>query len=134
MSKQFVWPIRVYYEDTDAGGVVYHSQYLNFLERARTEWLRSLGFDQSVMAKTHQLIFVVRKLSIQYRKPAVFDDAIEIVSSVTAMSRCTITFNQKIMRNNEMLTETEVEIASIDHHHFRPVAIPEIIKSAMNGV
>ena len=81
----FHWPVRVYYEDTDAGGVVYHSQYLNFMERARTEWLRSIGFEQTVLRASFNILFVVHSMQIQFKKAARFDELIDIETQLTKL-------------------------------------------------
>jgi len=114
----FSWPIRVYYEDTDAGGVVYHASYLGFMERARTEWLRSLGLEQDELMKTHHLIFAVRSLTIDYLKPALFNDQLYVESSILKLGKASIVFKQQIKRTNqdivELLIDSEVKIASIN--------------------
>src|SRR5262245_6512566 len=78
VTPQFVWPVRVYYEDTDSGGVVYYANYLRYFERARTEWLRAVGFEQPELAKVHQVVFVVRSIAVEYLLPARFNDALAI--------------------------------------------------------
>lgn len=131
MTSIFTLPIRVYYEDTDAGGVVYHSQYLNFMERARTEALRSLGFAQSVLRDKMGVLFVVRGLEIKYQKPAVFDDELSIVTELIGMRRCQLTFRQIIQRVGEQLTEATVDVVCVDAHKFKPTSIPSEIQSSM---
>ena len=131
MTSIFTLPIRVYYEDTDAGGVVYHSQYLNFMERARTEALRSLGFAQWVLRDKMGVLFVVRGLEIQYQKPAVFDDELSIVTELIGMRRCQLTFRQIIQRGGEQLTEATVDVVCVDAHKFKPTSIPSEIQSSM---
>ncbi|MCU6226818.1 tol-pal system-associated acyl-CoA thioesterase, partial [Morganella morganii] len=104
----FSWPIRVYYEDTDAGGVVYHGQYLAFLERARTEMLRERGFHQQRLLE-EQLGFVVRKLTIDYHHPARLDDLLEVRSEITDIRRASLTFTQTLMhKNGTLLCRAEV--------------------------
>ena len=130
-AGEFIWPVRVYYEDTDGGGVVYHANYLKFMERARTEWLRSLGFEQAEL-KTHLgILFVVRKLEIQYKKPACFDDAIHVVSTVANIQRCLFTFEQTIKRDDEILTKALVEVVCVDAELFKPASIPESIRNVI---
>lgn len=131
MTSIFTLPIRVYYEDTDAGGVVYHSQYLNFMERARTEALRSLGFAQSELRDKMGVLFVVRALEIQYQKPAVFDDELSIVTELIGMRRCQLTFLQTILRSDEQLTEATVDVVCVDVHKFKPTSIPSDIRNSM---
>jgi len=123
----FDWPVRVYYEDTDSGGVVYHAQYLNFMERARTEWLRSLGFEQDDLITEHQCIFAVHTMEIQFRRPAKFNDALLVQSKIGKVAGARMEFEQKIIRNNELLCEASVKIACLESNRFRPKPIPEIL-------
>ena len=96
----FVWPIRVYYEDTDSGGIVYHANYLKYMERARTEWLRARGFDQGRLKQELGVIFVVRSLQIEYEKPAQIDDKLQVVTQVAAQRRASLLFHQLIQRED----------------------------------
>lgn len=127
MNNSFTWPVRVYYEDTDGGGVVYHANYLRFMERARTEWLRSLGFVQSELRDEMGVLFVVREARIKYLRPAVFDDALQVVSRLGHVGRSRMQFEQIICRNDETLTEGHVEVVCVDAEKFRPVALPTAI-------
>lgn len=127
----FDWPIRVYYEDTDAGGVVYHSQYLNFCERARTEWLRSLQFEQTWLKNTLDVIFVVRDLSIDYKKPARFDDQLIVSSQVSKLGHASLIFTQNIYCHSELIVSLNVKVASVSASTFNPVAIPIIVKEKL---
>lgn len=130
MSKnEFLWPVRVYYEDTDAGGVVYYANYLKFMERARTEMLRSLGVEQDEVLDKLGLLFVVHSMSVQYKKPARFNDELEVASVVSKFGRASLDFSQKIIRKNDMtsLCEAEIKIASLNAETFSPVSIPENI-------
>lgn len=121
---EFEWPVRVYYEDTDSGGVVYHSNYLNFMERARTEWLRSLGFEQDELITNHQCIFAVHSMQLNFRRPAKFNDALTVRSKVIKVSGASFEFEQKIYRENELLCEGVVKIACLNVNRFRPMSIP----------
>ncbi len=121
----FEWPVRVYYEDTDSGGVVYHSQYLNFMERARTEWLRSLGFEQDELITQHQCVFAVHSMQIQFHRPAKFNDLLHVQSEITKAAGARIEFEQKIIRSNELLCEASVKIACLESNRFRPKSIPK---------
>ena len=124
-----VWPIRIYYEDTDAGGVVYHAQYLNFFERARTEWLRALGFEQDVLIADYQLIFAVRRLNIEYRLPARFNERLEVISTMKRMASASMVFMQTLQRlDGSVLTEAEVHVACIDSEKLKPRRLPDEIK------
>lgn len=127
LSMQFEWPVQVYWEDTDAGGVVYHSQYLNFMERARTEWLRHLGFIQTEMRETLGVLFVVRHIDMHYKKPAKFDDALIVRTCLINQGRSFITFEQSILRGEEMLTSATVKVVCIDAEKFKPVSIPKLM-------
>lgn len=128
---QFDWPVRVYYEDTDGGGVVYHANYLKFMERARTEWLRSLGFEQTVLKSRMRIMFVVRGLALQYLRPAQFDDALMVSTRLTRTGRSLLQFEQTIRRDDTLLTRATVEVACIDAEKFKPVPIPIPIRNAM---
>jgi len=123
----FEWPIRVYYEDTDSGGVVYHSNYLNFMERARTEWLRSLGFEQDELITNHQCIFAVHSMQIGFKRPAKFNDSLLVRSHLVKAVGARMEFEQKIFRDNELLCEAAVKIACLDANRFRPKSLPSFI-------
>ena len=125
------WLIRIYYEDTDSGGVVYHSNYLKYMERARTEWLRSLGIDQVELKKIFSVMFVVKELAIKYLKPAKFDDEIIVQTKVTDNKNCSLNLTQKIIRNREVLTDSVVEIVCINANLFKPTRIPHDVKKVM---
>lgn len=127
----FSWPIRVYYEDTDSGGVVYHSNYLNFMERARTEWLRALGFEQTALKTELAIIFVVHSMSLRFKSPALFNDLLEIKSQRIKLGHGSMEFLQTILRDNQVLLEATVKLACVDAGSFKPVAIPTIIKQTM---
>lgn len=133
----FVWPIRVYYEDTDSGGIVYHANYLKYMERARTEWLRALGFDQSRLKQELGLIFVVRSLQIEYEKPAQIDDKLEVVTQVAAQRRASLLFHQLIQRigtETAVLIRSEVKVACLDSQTLKPRAIPDQIRMELTDV
>lgn len=127
----FSWPIRVYYEDTDSGGVVYHANYLNFMERARTEWLRALGFEQTMLKSELGIIFVVHSMTITFKSPALFNDMLEIKSQRVKLGFGSMEFLQTIMRDSQILLEATVKLACVDAESFKPIAIPEVIKQTM---
>jgi len=129
----FDWPIRVYYEDTDSGGVVYHSNYLNFMERARTEWLRALGFEQTHMKVDLNVIFVVHSMNIQFKRPALFNDMLNVQSKVAKVGHGSIEFLQTILRDQQVLIEARVKVACVQASVFKPVAIPAIIKDSIQN-
>ena len=128
---QFAWPIRVYYEDTDGGGVVHHANYLKFMERARTEWLRSLGFEQTELRTKSGVLYVVRRLKLQYRLPARFNDSLSVITQLVKMGHSLLEFQQTIQRNDEILTEATVEVVCVDPDQFKPLGIPVPIRNAM---
>ncbi len=123
---------RIYYEDTDAGGVVYYANYLKFFERARTDFLRELGINQSQLLQEQSVCFVVRKCEIEYISPAKLDDMILVDVEIVNVSATTITMNQKIHRDNKMLSSLKVEIVCVDSKSFKPRRISEEIKNKIN--
>ena len=128
---QFDWSVQVYYEDTDAGGVVYHSQYLNFMERARTEFLRNIGFVQTVLKDEMGILFVVRDIQIRFRKPAKFDDALKVQTKLLKAGRSLLEFEQNIYRGDEHLIAAKVEVVCIGAESFKPVSIPQNMMSKL---
>ncbi|MEP7246377.1 MAG: tol-pal system-associated acyl-CoA thioesterase [Gammaproteobacteria bacterium] len=132
-SAIFSWPARVYWEDTDGGGVVYYANYLKYLERARTEWLRSLGFVQTQLAKDPGVIFVVASLSIDYRRPARLDDALDVYCEFQPDGAACMRFKQKILRGEETIVEASVRVACLDAQSFRPKRIPASLTHALTG-
>lgn len=135
VKTSFNWPIRVYYEDTDGGGVVYHANYIKFMERARTEWLRALGFEQTELKTASGVLFVVRRLKMQYRRPAVFNDELEVVTRLLKIGRSLLEFEQIILRKDgqraEHLTEAVVEVVCVEASQFKPVSIPDSIRNVI---
>ena len=124
----FNWPVRVYYEDTDAGGVVYHSNYLNFMERARTEWLRNLGFEQTYLRDELSAIFVVQSVQIDYKKPAKFNDLLTVSSSIAKIGRSSFEVAQAIQLNEDLLTQALIRLVCVNPSTFKPIAIPSVLK------
>ncbi|WP_202718837.1 tol-pal system-associated acyl-CoA thioesterase [Thiothrix subterranea] len=134
--NEFIFPVRVYYEDTDAGGVVYHANYLRFMERARTEWLRTLGFEQDTLAQELNAVFVVAGLEIAYRKPARFNDALLVNAKIDTIGRASLLFKQEIWRegrNNsrELLTTASVKVVCVNTGTFRSMTIPTAIRELL---
>ena len=125
--------IRVYYEDTDAGGVVYYANYLKYFERARTEWLRRLGVDQSLLAETEGRLFVVKNVEIQYRRPAKLDDELTILTEVSRMKRASIQFEQRAECRGELLCEASVTVCCVDADSFRPVEIGPTVTTLLKS-
>jgi acyl-CoA thioester hydrolase len=127
----FSWPARVYWEDTDGGGVVYYANYLKFLERARTEWLRSLGFVQTELVKDPGIVFVVASLTIDYKRPARLDDALIVTCDYEPDGAACLRFVQRILRNDEVLVEASVRVACLDAASFRPKRLPAALVEVM---
>lgn len=125
--------IRVYYENTDAGRVVYHAQYLNFFERARTEFLRQLDFSQQSLLQQN-LAFVVKRLEIDYKQPARLDDLLMVETEVSEIKKASIIFTQQLWRGETCLSSAKVVVASVDLAKMKPVAIPEAIYRALQAV
>ncbi len=124
MSAIFSIPVRVYYEDTDAGGIVYHSNYLNFMERARTEWLRDLGFEQDQLVRADGVLFAVSAVNVSFHKPARFNERLEVTVELGRRGAASLTLRQEVRRAAEVLASGEVRIACIDAQRFVPVAMP----------
>ena len=127
---EFFWPVRVYIEDTDAGAIVYHGNYLNYMERARTESLRALGFDKTYITGS-DILLVVHSLAIDYKMPAVLDDELRVEAHVLQLKRTSITFRQNIWRGTELLTEANVKIACINKKEMRPMVMPDDLYQAL---
>lgn len=129
----FDFPLRVYFEDTDAGGVVYHAQYVKFLERARTEWLRYLGYTNSELERKYRMLFIVSELAIEFLKPARLDDALNISVGIENLGRVRITFHQEIRRGEEVLLRARVSVATVSAEGFKPVEIPADVRKKMEA-
>lgn len=145
----FSWPARVYWEDTDGGGIVYYANYLRFLERARTEWLRSLGYSQQALARDPGIVFAVVSLSVEYRKPARLDDELVITCEPNPEGAVTLRFSQRIYRTESdaasrdageegrraLLVEADVRVACVDAATLRPKRLPEFLVAgaSLNG-
>jgi acyl-CoA thioester hydrolase len=122
----FVWPVRVYYEDTDAGGLVYHANYLRFFERARTEWLRALGFEQDQLREQQDLLFVARQAEIRFLRPAYFNDALLVTARIAARGGASLDFAQEIRRpaDDALCCSARFNIAAVSDSRRRPMRIP----------
>jgi acyl-CoA thioester hydrolase len=129
--NEFSWRTRVYWEDTDGGGVVYYANYLKFMERARTEWLRSLGHSQAEIAETHGFVFAVAEVKVNYRKPARLDDELIVTCVPVPEGRASIRFRQTVTRADAtLLAEGEVRVACVDSKTFRPRPLPDFVRPA----
>jgi len=124
--KEFVWPIRVYYEDSDATGVVYYANYLRFMERARTEWLRSLGFEQDRLREKPGVLFVVRRAEVDYLQPARFNQLLEVSVRIAALRKASLVFEQEVRLagGGALLARGRIKVACVDAERLRPAAIP----------
>ena len=128
--KVFALPVRVYFQDTDAGGVVYHGSYVNFMERARTEWLRDVcGYSNGALMKEFGAVFVVRSMKVDYLKPALLDDMLAVTAQVQDIGRSRVTLVQTVCRDAEVLTEAEVHLVCVSLANFKPVSVPEVLRS-----
>lgn len=130
----FSWPTRVYWEDTDAGGVVYHAQYLAFLERARTEWLRARGKGQELLRREHDLVFAVRAMQVDFRQPARLDDALEVSVALVECRRASLVIAQAIRRDGALLLDAQVRVAALGAGDFRPRALPEALYEELKSL
>jgi len=124
VRNRFALPVRVYYEDTDAAGVVYYANYLRYLERARSEWLRALGFEQTALATERGIAFAVRSLDIDFLKPARLDDMLDIACAIDSLGRAQLVFDQRVERKGEALVTATVRVACIDAVRMKAAAIP----------
>lgn len=129
----YAFPVRVYFENTDAGGVVYHAEYLKFLERARTEWLRHLGHDHQGLARQHKIVFVVASLSLDFLKPAKLDDSLSVTVQLETLSKVRAEFAQEVRREAEVLARARLTIVCVGTDTFRPIEIPEPLKRKMQA-
>jgi len=127
----FEWPIRVYYEDTDAGGIVFYANYLKFFERARTEWLRACGVDQHRLAAEAGALFVVRRTALDYRSPARLDEVLTVVSRVERLGRASVDFAQAAWRGDTLLATGGIRVACVEAAAMRPIPIPERVHAAL---
>lgn len=123
--NMFLWPVRIYYEDTDSGGVVYYANYLKFMERARTEWLRAAGFEQDELIKENNVIFAVRSVQIDYLLPAKFNEELLVTTSVIKKGKASISVEQNVKRDETVLCTAVIKIASLNANDFKPAAMPQ---------
>jgi acyl-CoA thioester hydrolase len=134
MPSPFTWPIRVYYEDTDAGGIVYYANYLKFFERARTEWLRALGVQQQRLLDEEGVAFVVRKASVDYIAAARLDDELQVTLRIEKLGRASIQFVQEAWRGDVLLATADVKVGCIDAATMRPRSLPDSVTAKMRAV
>ncbi len=126
MPAEFNWPIRVYYEDTDAAGIVFYANYLRYMERARTEWLRSIGYEHALLKNRHGILFAVKNVGIEYIKPAHLDELLTVSSILTKTRGASLVFLQTIKNNkDELLTRATVKVACLNASTLKASAMPE---------
>ncbi len=132
MAKKFNFKVKVYYEDTDAGGVVYYANYLKFLERARSEAIYSLGFTNSDLLERDGILLIVKSCNIQYKSPAKFEDKLDIVSEVTSFTKTSFILNQEILRDNKLISEADIHIVAVDKNG-KPSKLPVELKKKLEN-
>jgi acyl-CoA thioester hydrolase len=131
MKNVFIWPVRVYYEDTDAGGVVFNANYLKFFERARTEWLRQIDVDATRMREQFQCMFVVKAINVEYHAPARLDDELQVTSLVQKTGRASIVFAQEARISDKLLASATVTICCVSIDEWKPIKVPDSILKSM---
>jgi acyl-CoA thioester hydrolase len=130
-GRTYAWPVRVYYHHTDAGGVVYHATYLDFMEAARTELLHALGFDLAELVERHAVLFMVYHLAVDYCKPARLNEVLRVTAAIAHAGRVRIDFDQRVLRGDEVLVSARVKAACVHPQTFKPVALPEALKGKL---
>lgn len=131
MPSVFTWTVRVYYEDTDAGGIVYYANYLKFFERARTEWLRAIGVGQEQLKLEENALFVVKSAALDYHAPARLDDELKLTLNIEKIGRASVLFAQQAWRGEQLLTTATVRVGCVDAAGLRPRALPETVAAKM---
>ena len=127
-DSAFTLPVRVYYQDTDAGGVVYHSTYLNFMERARYEWMRELDLDIKSLTQVHKVLFMIRSLSIEYFKPALLDDLLHVTVQAAGLGRARITLSQHVLRGHATLASATTQVVCVDADTLKLASLPASLR------
>jgi tol-pal system-associated acyl-CoA thioesterase len=133
LKKPFKVPLRVYYQDTDAGGVVFHAQYLAFMERARTELLNAAGLDLARMAQQRRVLFMVHEILVRYHRPARLNELLSVSAEVVKMGRASLVFRQRVERGAELLVEADVTLALVDSDRMKPARMPQELEQALLG-
>ena len=133
-EADFSLPVRVYYQDTDAGGVVYHATHLHFLERARYEWLRELGFTANSLIENHGVLFMIRSLEIEYSKPATLDNLLSVTVKVTHVGRSRITLFQEILLENIKLVSATIHVVCVAVATLKPVSLPMPLREKIGNI
>ena len=132
MAKKFKFNVKIYYEDTDSGGVVYYANYLKFLERARSEAIYSLGFSNSGLFESHGILLIVKSCNIEYKKPAKFEDKLQIISEIISFTKTSFIIKQDIKRNDELISAAEIHLVAVDKNG-KPSKIPEELKQKLEN-
>ncbi|MFL6673199.1 MAG: tol-pal system-associated acyl-CoA thioesterase [Massilia sp.] len=133
MPSVFTWAVRVYYEDTDAGGIVFYANYLKFFERARTEWLRAAGIGQQQLLEQQGAVFVVKSASLDYHAPARLDDELTLTLAVDKLGRASVQFSQQAWRGDQLLTSASVKVGCVDAETMRPRSLPDETAAKMRA-
>ena len=131
MTKNFIYKFRIYYEDIDSGGVVYYANYLKYLERARSEAIYSFGLTNTKLRKDYGTLIIVKSCNIEYKKPARFEDELEIISSVLTKTKTSFTMKQIIKKHEELISEADVQLVTVNKEG-KPVKIPKILEKFLN--
>ncbi len=132
MLKEFKYETKVYYEDTDAGGVVYYANYLKFLERARTEMISSFELNNKKLLNNYKILIIVKSINIEYKKPAQLEDKIQIYSLIKSISKASFSMSQKIKRNDEIILNADIHLVTVNQEG-KPVKIPEILEKSLKN-
>ena len=130
----FTFPIRVYYQDTDAGGLVYHSTYLNFMERARYEWMRELGLDIKALTQIHKVLFMIRSLNIEYFKPALLDDLLHVTVQTADLGRARITLSQHVLRGQSSLASATIQVVCVGADTLKLASLPASLRQKFGNL
>lgn len=132
-AHEFALEVRIYYQHTDAGGIVYHGRYLDFMEAARTEMLQSLGFDLAALAAGQGVLFIVHKVALEYRRPARLNDTLSVTAAAERIGRARVVFKQRVTRAGECLVEGDVHLACVDPATFKPVPLPAAVRARLGA-
>ena len=133
-DSAFTLPVRVYYQDTDAGGVVYHSTYLNFMERARYEWMRELGLDIKALTQIHKVLFMIRSLNIEYFKPALLDDLLHVTVQAADLGRARITLSQHVLRGQSTLASATTQVVCVGADTLKLASLPASLRQKFGNL
>ena len=131
MTNSFKYEVKIYYEDTDAGGVVYYANYLKFLERARSEAIYEMGFSNTELKKEFGVLIIVKSCNIDYKKPAIFEDKLSIISTIKEVTKTSFVMEQNINRDKELIASSDIHLVSVNLDG-KPTKIPEILKNKLN--